>query len=242
MNKQREVIYGERRKVLEGENLRDHIQEMIRNLVTSSVDIYTMESKFAEEWNMEGLENYVMNLLNLDKRFLIFEDIESLTKEDLTKIIMDKAEEKYISREADFGEERFREIERVILLQVVDTKWMDHIDAMDQLRQGIGLRALGQQDPVRAYQIEGFDMFDEMTSSIWEDTVKFLYQVENPDKVQRKKVAEPILASRGGSGGGSSGGDGSIGQQTVVNKGPKIGRNDPCPCGSGKKYKKCCGR
>lgn len=115
---------------------------------------------------------------------------------------------------------------------------MDHIDAMDQLRQGIGLRAYGQQDPVQAYQIEGFDMFEEMTASIWEDTVKFLYQLENPDKVQRKKVAEAIVANK------SDGSDDSqrFGQKTVVNKGPKVGRNDPCPCGSGKKYKKCCGR
>lgn len=241
MNKQREVIYGERRKVLEGEDLSDHIQEMVRNLITSSVDMYTMQSKFAEEWDLEALENYAMNLLNLDKRFLKFDNMESVTREDLTEKIMNKAEEKYKSREKDFGEERLREIERVVLLQVVDTKWMDHIDAMDQLRQGIGLRAYGQQDPVRAYQIEGFDMFDEMTASIWEDTVKYLYQLENPDNVQRKRVAEATSAGRA-LGGGSSSSDGSIGQQTVVNKEPKVGRNDPCPCGSGKKYKKCCGR
>ena len=145
---------------------------------------------------------------------------------------MASAEAKYKSREEEFGEDRFREIERVILLQVVDTKWMDHIDAMDQLRQGIGLRAYGQQDPVRAYQVEGFDMFDEMTKEIWEDTVKFLYQVENSDKMERKKVAEPTIANR----------DGQVKNKTVVNKERKVGRNEPCPCGSGKKYKKCCGR
>ncbi len=238
MNKQREVIYGERRKVLEGEDLRDHIQEMVKNLVIDNVNRYTMESKFAEEWDIKALENSIMDLLNIDEEFVEIDNIESLTKEDLIEKIMERAEAKYKSREDDFGEERFREIERVILLQVVDTKWMDHIDAMDQLRQGIGLRAYGQQDPVQAYQIEGFDMFEEMTASIWEDTVKFLYQLENPDKVQRKKVAEAIVANK------SDGSDDSqrFGQKTVVNKGPKVGRNDPCPCGSGKKYKKCCGR
>lgn len=231
MNKQREVIYAERRKVLEGDNLKDHIQEMVKNLVNGSIELYTRQSKFPEEWDLAGLENHLANLFNIEEKFLNIDDIESLTKESLTEQIMEKAKSKYKSREDQFGEERFREIERVILLQVVDTKWMDHIDAMDQLRQGIGLRAYGQQDPVRAYQIEGFDMFDEMTKSIWEDTVKFLYQVENSEKVERKKVAEPTMANK----------DGVVKNKTVVNKERKVGRNEPCPCGSGKKYKKCCG-
>ncbi|WP_353092994.1 preprotein translocase subunit SecA [Tissierella praeacuta] len=230
MNKQREVIYGERKKVLEGEDLRSHIQEMVKSLITDNVEIYTRQSKYPEEWDIEGLENYAMNLLNLDKKFLSFKDIEGLTKEDLIDKILENAEERYHSKESDFGEERFREVERVVLLQVVDSKWMDHIDAMDQLRQGIGLRAYGQEDPVRAYQNEGYDMFNEMTHSIWEDTVRFLYQVVNPEKIQRKKVAEPIATNSG-----------EI-SKTIVNKEKKVGRNDPCPCGSGKKYKKCCGQ
>ncbi|WP_312908552.1 preprotein translocase subunit SecA [Tissierella praeacuta] len=229
MNKQREVIYGERRKVLEGEDLRAHIQEMVKSLVTDNVEMYT-QSKYPEEWDLESIENYVMNLLSIEKRFLSFNNIESLTKEILIDKILKKAEEKYRSKEIDFGEERFREVERVVLLQVVDSKWMDHIDAMDQLRQGIGLRAYGQEDPVRAYQNEGFDMFNEMTHSIWEDTVRFLYQVVNPEKIQRKRVAEPIATNA------------DEVSKTIVNKEKKIGRNDPCPCGSGKKYKKCCGQ
>ncbi|MBU5256000.1 preprotein translocase subunit SecA [Tissierella praeacuta] len=229
MNKQREVIYGERRKVLEGEDLRAHIQEMVKSLVTDNVEMYT-QSKYPEEWDLESIENYVMNLLSIEKRFLSFNNIESLTKEILIDTILKKAEEKYRSKEIDFGEERFREVERVVLLQVVDSKWMDHIDAMDQLRQGIGLRAYGQEDPVRAYQNEGFDMFNEMTHSIWEDTVRFLYQVINPEKIQRKRVAEPIATNA------------DEVSKTIVNKEKKIGRNDPCPCGSGKKYKKCCGQ
>ncbi|MDU5079708.1 preprotein translocase subunit SecA [Tissierella sp. P1] len=230
MNKQREVIYGERRKVLEGEDLRSHIQEMAKSLVMDNIEIYTRQSKYPEEWDLEGLENYVMNLFDINKKFLSFTDIESITKEALIDKIIEKAEEKYKAKELDFGEERFREVERVVLLQVVDSKWMDHIDAMDQLRQGIGLRAYGQEDPVRAYQNEGFDMFNEMTHSIWEDTVRFLYQVENPEKVQRKKVAEPVSTNAD-----------EI-SKTIVNKEKKVGRNDPCPCGSGKKYKKCCGQ
>ena len=179
---------------------------------------------------LEGLENYVMELFGTSKKFLSFTDMESLTKEVLIDKIMEKAEGRYKDKENDFGEERFREIERVVLLQVVDSKWMDHIDAMDQLRQGIGLRAYGQEDPVRAYQNEGFDMFNEMTKSIAEETVKFIYGVQNPDKVQRKRVAEPIVTNS------------DTISKTIVNKEKKIGRNDPCPCGSGKKYKKCCGK
>lgn len=230
MNKQREVIYGERRKVLEGENIRSQIQEMIKSLVTDNVEMYTSQSKYPEEWDMEGLENYLINLFSFDKGFLSFDDIESLTKEELINKIMEIAEEKYRAKETEFGEERFREVERVILLQIVDSKWMDHIDAMDQFRQGIGLRAYGQEDPVRAYQNEGYDMFNEMTHSIWEDTVRLLYGVQSPEKVQRKKVAEPISTNAD-----------QI-NTTIVNKESKIGRNDPCPCGSGKKYKKCCGQ
>ena len=231
MNKQREVIYGERRKVLEGENLRHDITEMAKNLVESNVDIYTRQAKFAEEWDFEGLETYIIKQFGFKKGTLTIDDMETLTKEKLVEQILNMTETRYMEKESEFGEEKFREVERVVLLQVVDRKWMDHIDAMDQLRQGIGLRAYGQQDPVRAYQMEGFDMFDEMTQDIWEDTVGFLYHVENPEKIQRKRVAEPL----------STNVDGQNNSKTVVNKDKKVGRNDPCPCGSGKKYKKCHG-
>ncbi len=231
MNKQREVIYGERRNVLEGEDLREHIKGMTRNLVESNVEIYTRQSRNVEDWDMEGLEVFLEKLFGMKKGSLNSVDKGNLTKEVLVELILEKAEDIYKSKEADFGQEKFREVERVILLQVVDRKWMDHIDAMDQLRQGIGLRAYGQQDPVMAYQKEGFDMFDEMNQSIWEDTVGFLYHVVNPDAIQRKRVAEPTSTNL----------DGQTNNQTVVNKDKKTGRNDPCPCGSGKKYKKCHG-
>lgn len=229
MNKQREVIYGERRKVLEGENIRDHIFSMAESLIETNVEVYTNQSKYPEEWDLEGLKNYFVKIFGLDEGFLDSQDVHSLTKEKLVKDIIDKAEEIYISKEKEFGEDKFREIERIILLQVVDSKWMDHIDAMDQLRQGIGLRAYGQEDPVRAYQIEGFDMFEEMNHAIWEDTISYLYHIENSGNVERKRVAKPVETNQGEV------------NTPMVNKGKKIGRNDPCPCGSGKKYKKCCG-
>ncbi len=232
MNKQREIIYGERRKVLQGEDLSEHIQEMINNIITTNVELYTGGMKYPEEWDLEGMETYFINKFDFGKRVFSSLNIESLTKESLGEYILKKAKEKYAEKENEFGEEKFREIERIVLLQVVDRKWMDHIDAMDQLRQGIGLRAVGQQDPVRAYQIEGFDMFDEMTASIAEDTVGFLYHAVLNDNIERKRVAQPLRVG---------GPNASIPNKTVVNKEKKIGRNEPCPCGSGKKYKRCCG-
>ena len=231
MNKQREIMYGERRKVLEGEDLSEHIAEMMRNIVESNVEMYTRQSKFAEEWDFEGLEMYVAKIFGMKKDVFYGLDKETLTKEGLVEHILEKAQGLYKQKESEFGAEQFREIERVVLLRVVDSKWMDHIDAMDQLRQGINLRAYGQQDPVRAYQVEGFDMFDEMTRSIWEDTVGFLFHVAKAENVQRQRVATPIMTNAGG----------QAEKKPVVNKEKKIGRNDPCPCGSGKKYKKCHG-
>jgi len=227
MNKQREVIYAERRRVLEGENLRQHMLNMARSLVEANVHMNTLQSKNPNEWDLEAIKLYVKSLFGLE---LELNPASIRTEEALVDEIMEKAEEKYGLKEEEFGEDRFREIERVILLKVVDSKWMDHIDAMDQLRQGIGLRAYGQEDPVRAYQIEGYEMFEEMNNAIAEDTVKFLFNVQNPEKVQRQRVAVPITPNVN-----------SQGNKPVVNKNKKVGRNDPCPCGSGKKYKKCCG-
>ncbi len=231
MNKQREVIYGERRKVLEGENMRDHIFGLVENIVDRAIEIYTADARYPEEWDLDGLKGYLNNIF-LPSNMLNFTDVENLTLESLKEQIISAVNNLYEQKERDFGLEHMREIERVILLKVVDMKWMDHIDAMDQLRQGIGLRAIGQEDPVRAYQIEGFDMFREMTNSIQEDTVRYLFSIEKEVVVEREPVTEPMDASHGGE---NTGG-------TTVRKKSKIGRNEPCPCGSGKKYKKCCGR
>jgi preprotein translocase subunit SecA len=231
MNKQREVMYEERKRVLEGEDLREHIMGMLEGLVNQGIALYTGEAKYPEEWDLKGLGDYLYTLF-LPKGSLQFDAIEELTKEDLKEKVMTIAEQMYRAKEQEIGEERMRELERVILLRVVDSKWMDHIDAMDQLRQGIGLRAYGQEDPVRAYQVEGFDMFEAMIKSIHEDTVRYLFHVTVETETERKQVVKVI---------GTSKGDGQGEKKPFVKK-QTVGRNDPCPCGSGKKYKKCCGR
>lgn len=231
MNKQREVIYAERKKVLEGEDLKEYIISMVKTIISDAVNMYTEGIKYPEEWNFKGLEDYLSNIF-LPKGILKFNNVEDLTVEKLNEYLVEIAKNAYEEKEREIGAEQLREIERVILLKVVDTKWMDHIDAMDQLRQGIGLRALGQEDPVRAYQVEGYDMFEEMIRSIQEDTVKYLYHLQSPEKVQRERVVKVVSTN--------SGDDESKRKPIVKEK--KVGRNDPCPCGSGKKYKKCCGK
>ena len=230
MNNQREVIYAERRKVLEGENLKDHVLSMVEGFVSGVVDVYTAGAKYPEEWDITGLENAVNTVMPIGE--LEITDVQNMEVADLNTLILDKAKAYYEDKEAEVGEEELRELERVILLRMVDTKWMDHIDAMDQLKQGIGLRAMGQQDPVRAYQVEGFDMFEEMINSIQEDTIKNLFHLERAENLERERVAEPISTNM-------SGDEDRKKKPTVVKD--RTGRNDLCPCGSGKKYKKCCG-
>ncbi|MCG8540592.1 MAG: preprotein translocase subunit SecA [Clostridia bacterium] len=233
MNKQREIIYNERKRVLEGENLREHIWGMVEVLISESIELYTAESDYPEEWDLKGLEDH-LHAIFLPRESLKFEDIERVTKEDLKEKILNIAEDLYDKKEEEITEERMRELERVILLRIVDTKWIDHIDAMDQLKQGIGLRAIGNEDPVRAYQIEGFDMFNQMTKNIQEDTVKYIFNVTLETETKREQVAQIT---------NTSGGDGVANRKpkTITRKEKKVGRNEPCPCGSGKKYKKCCG-
>ncbi|AOY75700.1 preprotein translocase subunit SecA [Clostridium formicaceticum] len=231
MNKQREVIYGERKKVLAEENMREHIFNMLANIIDNAIAIYTADAQYPEEWDLKGLEENLSNIF-LPKETLAFDNVEDLTIETLKEKIMTLCEELYQTKEEELGQERMREIERVVLLQVIDTKWMDHIDAMDQLRQGIGLRAIGQVDPVRAYQIEGYDMFQEMINKIQEDTVRYLFNIEKEVKVQRRQVVKPTASNHGG----------EDAKAKPVEKKEEAGRNDACPCGSGKKYKKCCGR
>lgn len=264
MNKQREVIYGERHKVLFGEDLRDNIMSMMGELVDEVVEPVTVASKFAEEWDFDVLNT------NLKKIWAEFpgvsyteEEKNSLTEDELKDSIKQILEEMYKAKEDEIGAERMRELERMILIRVVDNKWMDHIDNMDQLKNGIGLRGLGGQDPAAAYAQEGFDMFELMIQSIKEDTVKFCYNVTFKTNTQRKQV---IGAGEGRKEefvdeGGTIDGSGAIGvmntgsvpgatkvpereqkQETFRRTEAKVGRNDPCPCGSGKKYKNCCGR
>ena len=231
MNQQREIIYGQRGKVLEGEDISEYIANMRRESVEKTVDIYLANDESKNDWNLDGLRDYYLGwmLTDGDLRFTK-EEYSRITKADVTEILQSRMEEIYSKREEMFTPEIMRELERVALLKNVDLKWMDHIDAMSDLKQGIYLRSYAQHDPVVEYRIEGFDMFDQMIEAIREDTVKMLMTVRIRTAPQREQVAVPVEAS----------GDGSV-SATVVKK-KKVGRNDPCPCGSGKKYKHCCGK
>lgn len=259
MNKQREIIYDERRKVLFGEDLRDYIMNMMETIVGSIIDPIVMGSKFPEEWDFETLNKNLRKITGLyhGKTSYTTEELNAMTEESLREEVIGQFGELYQAKEAEIGTEQMREVERMILLRVVDNLWMDHIDAMDQLKSGIGLRALGQQDPAAAYAKEGFDMFEQMISAIQEDTVKYCYNVTVETKTERKAIMEAGQATksdyidedavRAMQGGGQLPDEAQIPdrehkQETFRRDQPKVGRNDPCPCGSGKKYKNCCGR
>jgi preprotein translocase subunit SecA len=279
MNKQREIIYGERKKVLFGENLRSYIMNMMEELVNEVVDPVVIASRYPEEWELFRVD---VGLQNICTRFqgLSYtpEEVLELTEEKLKEDILSRFEVLYQEKEQEIGEERMRELERMILIRVVDNKWMDHIDAMDQLKSGIGLRALGQQDPAAAYANEGFDMFELMVQSIKEDTVKFCFNVTVHTNTERKEVLrgeqtrKDEFVDQGGTDGSGAVAKGgapfaqptpmeaqwppqggempsapvvpprSNKPQTYQREMPKVGRNDACPCGSGKKYKNCCGK
>ena len=239
MNKQREIIYRERRRVLEGENIKQEIAEMTRKQIQKILDHNIGENQTPDEWNFAQINSSLSKLLRLPIKF---EEDKNLEKEDLFNKTIELAENKYHEKESIIGEEYMREVERMILLQVVDSKWMDHIDAMDQLKQGIGLRAIGQDNPVRAYQIEGFDMFDQMVDSIQEETVSYVYGFEIKSQEQPNLVRHAVIDLDKVQEKGGSESDEESEKMTPVVKDDKVGRNDPCPCGSGKKYKNCCGR
>jgi preprotein translocase subunit SecA len=230
MNKQREIIYSQRANVLNGENIKENILAMIRDIVETAVNDHTSDDRHKEEWDNKGLVRYFEDIF-LPKGTLKIEELQEMSREAIIEKTLAIAQKQYELKETEFEGEQMREVERVVLLRAVDLKWMDHIDAMDHLKQGIGLRAYRQRDPVQEYQIEGMNMFDEMIYNIKEDTVKFLYRVRSERKVERERVAEPTSTNH----------DDSVKRQPV-RKDKKAGRNDPCPCGSGKKYKNCCGK
>ena len=255
MNKQREIIYDERKKVLFGEDLKDYIMGMTHDLVHNIVEPITLESKYPEEWDFATLNK------NLRRICRQYEGEEEYSTDDLAVMNAQSLEEEvkaefdaiYEAKEREVGTPQMRAVERMILLRVVDNLWMDHIDAMDQLREGIGLRAIGQQDPVAAYASEGFDMFEQMIEEIKEETVTFCYNVTIETKTERRRVAEISSESKDDVGqyeGAEAQAQGAPEQtkvperehkqETVRRNQPKVGRNDPCPCGSGKKYKNCC--
>ncbi len=235
MNRQREIIYGQRRKVLDGEDLRENIRTMAGELVGETVDRFLLDGEIKDEWNLDGLRDNFLGWVTTgeDLRYDT-QALEEVTKEEIKELLQERIRERLEKREKELNPQLMRELERMILLRNVDQKWMNHIDDMEALKQGIGLRGLAQRDPVVEYRMEGFEMFDAMIASIREDTIKMLLtvQIKTGEEVKREQVANPTTASS----------DGSEKAQPVRAQSKKIGRNDPCPCGSGKKYKKCCGR
>ena len=231
MNEQREVIYEERRRVLNGESMRDAIFKMITDIVESKVDISINEESDASEWDYTELNSLLLPVIPLEP--VSESRVKTKKKNALKQQLKEEAVKLYESKEAEFPQaEAIREIERVILLKVIDRKWMDHIDDMDQLRQGIGLQAYGQRDPLVEYKMSGYDMFEEMEENICEDTVKLLFHVKIEQKVEREQVAKVTGTNK----------DDSAAKVPVKREAVKVYPNDPCPCGSGKKFKQCCGR
>ena len=235
MNKQREIIYGQRRRVLMGENVRDSILDMLHTTLDSMIDTYASAHAAASDWDLKALSNEVSDLLFVPRQTAFPETaLEGLSHDALKKRVHAFADDCYQKKEQEITSEGgdMREVERVVLLRTVDSHWMEHIDAMDELKQGIGLRAYAQRDPVNAYTAEGFDMFDAMVEAIREETARTIFRVSVKKRpVRREQLAKPTdTPAEGGN--------------KPVRKDPRaqIGRNDPCPCGSGKKYKNCCGK
>ncbi len=231
MSQQRTTIYSQRNKVLDGEDISGNIQDMMNKSIEEAVDMYCSDS-VAENWNLDGLRAHFLNLyvMDSDLRYTT-EELNDLTKKDIVEFLKERGQLIYKTREAEMGSPAMREVERVCLLKTVDRHWMDHIDAMEELKRGIYLRGYGQRNPVVEYRFEGFAMFDEMIAAIREETVRMVLTV--PVRVQRPIEREQVMKPDAPNAGA---------QTPYRNKGEKVGRNDPCPCGSGKKYKNCCGK
>ena len=232
MNEQREIIYEERRRVLDGESMRDTVYNMITEYVENLVDRCVSPDVDPEEWDLTGLEVSLHDVIP-QLKFPTAKEVEDMQQKELKHLLKEKAVKAYEGKEAEFPEpEQIREMERVVLLKVIDAKWMDHIDDMDQLRQGIGLQAYGQRDPLVEYKMMGYDMFGEMTNAIAEMTIKTLFNIRVEQKVEREQVAKVTGTNK----------DETAVRAPKKREEKKIYPNDPCPCGSGKKYKQCCGR
>ena len=232
-NDQREIIYAERARVLNGENMRDAIIKMIYDIIESQVDMFIRDDQAPKDWDMAGLSQSMLEIIPF-KLNLTEADIEKLSKSEFKQMLKEEAVKLYEMKEAEFPEpEHIRELERIVLLKVIDRKWMDHLDDLEQLKQGIGLMAYGQRDPAVEYKIQGFEMFNIMIDNIKIDTVKTLYHIQVEQKVEREEVSEVTGTNKDDNGGV---------KKPKQRAEAKIYPNDPCPCGSGKKYKNCCGR
>ena len=231
MNEQREIIYAERRRVLDGESMRDSIYKMIADVVENAVDTFIGDDQEPEEWDLSGLNETLLPVIPFEP--ITAERLDVKNREELKHALKQEGTKLYEAKEAEFpNPEMIRELERVFLLKVIDRKWMNHIDDMEQLRQGIGLQAYGQRDPLVEYKMNGYEMFEAMTASIQEDTVRLLMHVKIEEKAEREEVAQVTGTNK----------DDSLGKKPVQRAAQKVYPNDPCPCGSGKKYKQCCGR
>ena len=232
MNEQREVVYAERLQVLNGENMRDVIIKMITDIVEGAVDMSIGDEQSADKWNFKELNELLLPIIPL-KPLELTDEIKNMKKDELKHSLKEEAIKFYESKEAEFPDaEQIREIERVILLKVVDNKWMSHIDDMDQLRQGIGLQAYGNRDPLVEYKMSAYEMFDDMSAAIREDTIRILCHIRVEQKVEREPAAKVTGTNK----------DASAARTPQKRAAQKIYPNDPCPCGSGKKYKQCHGR
>jgi preprotein translocase subunit SecA len=227
MNQQREVIYTQRRNVLMGKNIKDSILEMVEKVTTRTINAFAGGSKYPEEWDLKSLLDLARTLF-IPNHELSPEDLAKLEETEIRELLYNQALEEYEKRETELGVENMRELERLVTLRIVDDKWMGHLDAMDQLRHGIGLRAYGQRDPLVEYKYEAYEMFKLMIEEIQDEIVRYVYHVT---VVEKPKERQDLIENRG---------DEEV-QKTPAHS-SKIGRNDPCPCGSGKKYKKCCGK
>ncbi|PWA12617.1 preprotein translocase subunit SecA [Pueribacillus theae] len=233
MRQQREIIYKQRAEVLESDNLREVVENMMKSVIERVVKLHTPEEEVEEDWDLESIADY-MNGTFFSEGMLSKTDLVGKDPEEMIELLFEKVKNKYDEKEKQLEPERMREFEKVIVLRSVDSKWMDHIDAMDQLRQGIHLRAYGQNDPLREYQFEGFEMFEEMIAAIEEDVSRYIMKAEIQQNLQREKVAEGTAVNPKE--------ESKPKKKQPVRKGKTVGRNDPCPCGSGKKYKNCHGK
>ena len=232
MNEQREIIYGERRRVLDGESMRDTIYNMITEYVENTADKFASSEVHADDWDIKGLTVTLHDEIP-QLEVPSAEECRKMNQKELKHLLKEKAVKAYEAKEAEFPEaEQLREVERVVLLKVIDARWMDHIDDMEQLRQGIGLQAYGQRDPLVEYKMTGYDMFGAMTNAIAETTIRTLFHIRVEQKVEREEVAKVTGTNK----------DESAVRAPKKREEKKIYPNDPCPCGSGKKYKQCCGR
>ena len=231
-NEQREVIYAERRKVLDGDNMRDLVLKMITDIVENAVDMSVSDEDTAEKWDLTELNNLLLPIIPLKSVALTDEQKKSMKKNELKHTLKEAAIKLYETKEAEFPEtEQIREIERVVLLKVIDNKWMSHLDDMDALREGIGLQAYGQRDPVVEYKMQGYELYEAMMAAIQEETVRILFHIRVEQKVERESAAKVTGTNKDAT---------PVAPKKREER--KIYPNDPCPCGSGKKYKQCCGR